>query len=286
MAYLVSTEQTKPNLYPPESWSPLHRPHWRCKVLADLPFHAEFQPLNTGAVDNNAGPNLGPLVWALLHFHGWVCQDWRWGKKSEKCSQIQQFSPLTFLGPHELMCFIPGKTFRAGCSIFFVKSSIRCLCSSWSFFISDNILLMDKSMVSCCLSETCASTIFAVSWLGLRHWRWDIWNASTSVAMARASCTIPGLVWSTFQQISASAIASTKWSFARTSQTDRDASGYACLTSHWIACPSSGGDSSFPLMQLFSCNLKHFHFPTVTKPQQQRAPESLAFFSWVFVQIS
>lgn len=31
-------------------------------VLADLHFHAECQLLDTGAIDNDAGPNLGPLV--------------------------------------------------------------------------------------------------------------------------------------------------------------------------------------------------------------------------------
>ena len=118
-------------------------------------------------------------------------------------------------------------------SIFFIKSSITRLCSSRSFFLSDNKLLMDESRVSRCLSETYAPTIFAVSRPVSRRWRSDIWNASTSVAVARASCTVPGLVWNAFQRISVSASASTKWSFARTSQTDR------CF---WICLPDESLD--------------------------------------------
>ena len=91
--------------------------------------------------------------------------------------QLQQFPLPTFLGPHTLGCSIARRTLRAGRSSFFIKSSIRRLCSSQSFFISDNILLMDESRVSRCLSETSAPTIFTVSLASGEGFLYRTWSS-------------------------------------------------------------------------------------------------------------
>ena len=146
----------------------LPRPYWRCIVLADLHFHAGYQLLDTGVVDNDTGPSLGPLVRSAF-ISLVVTQIWSIARKCPGSPLFQQFLLPTFLGPHELTYSIPGWALRAGCSSVFIKTSIRCLCPLRSFFILNNILLMDESRISRSLSETSAPMIIAVSWPGLRR---------------------------------------------------------------------------------------------------------------------
>ena len=62
-------------------------------------------------------------------------------------------------------------------------------------------------------------------------------------------------------------------------QADRGASGDACLTTCWIACASSGSNSSFPLMLLFSCNLNTSIFPPLSYKATRLPWRSVSLFS-------
>ena len=74
-----------------------------------LPRKVPDLELDAGAVDNDVGPNLGPLVRSAFVS--------LFGQLREKCPgspQDHQFPSPVFLGPLELTCSIPGWKLQAG----------------------------------------------------------------------------------------------------------------------------------------------------------------------------